>query len=127
MRGRLAAGAGLALTATVVATAVAAPLTGDIPVNTATNDAQYQPRVAMQPGGAFLVAWEDEDADNGEVHVRRFDAQGAALTGVLNAATGAGLQDTPDIGTASDGSAVIAWEDFQNAPGHQNVLARRLA
>ena len=61
----------------------------------------------MQPGGGFLSVWEDEAVD--DVHVRRFNAQGAPLTVAKDAAAGGLRQEAPDIGTAADGSAVITW------------------
>jgi len=121
---RLAAVSGLAIAVAVVATAIAAPLTGNVPVNQSTAETQEAPRVALQPGGGFLVAWEERDLGNGEVYVRRFGADGAPLTGAAPVATATLRQEAPDIDTAPDGSAVVTWTD--GGTGDRDVLAQRL-
>lgn len=121
---RLAAAAGLATAVAVVATAVAAPLTGNVPVNENTADNQETPRVALQPGGGFLVAWQDQNVGNNDILVRRFDSQGAALTASKPAATGDLQQEAPDIDTAPDGSAVLTWTE--GGVFDRDVFARRL-
>ena len=56
-----AAAAELAIAVAVAATAFAAPLTGNVAVNQNTVRTQQAPRVALQLGGGFLVAWEERD------------------------------------------------------------------
>ncbi len=121
---RLAALAGLAIAVAVVATAVAAPLTGNVAVNQNTLERQEAPRVALQPGGGFLVAWEERDLDNGDVYVRRFGADGAALTAAAPVATAALRMEAPDIDTAPDGSAVVTWTE--GGTSDRDVMAQRL-
>ena len=121
---RLAALAGLAIAVAVVATAIAAPLTGNVAVNQSTAETQQAPRVALQPGGGFLVTWEERDLGNGEVYVRRFGADGAALTDAAPVAAATLRQEAPDIDTAPDGSAVVTWTD--GGTGDRDVFARRL-
>src|SRR3954452_18351364 len=106
---RPAAAAGLVIAAgaVVVATAIAAPLTGNVPVNQATAETQEAPRVALQPGGDFLVTWEERDLGNGEVYVRRFSAAGAPLTNAAPVSDAVLRQEAADIDTAPDGRAVV--------------------
>jgi hypothetical protein len=121
---RLAAVAGLAIAVAVVATAIAAPLTGNVAVNQNTAETQEAPRVALQPGGGFLVAWEERDLGNGDVYVRRFGADGTALTAAAPVATVALRMEAPDIDTAPDGSAVVTWTE--GGTGDRDVAAQRL-
>ena len=121
---RLAAVAGLAIAVAVVATAIAAPLTGNVAVNQNTFFRQEAPRVALQLGGGFLVAWEERDVGNGEVNVRRFGADGAALTDAAPVAAATLRQEAPDIDTAPDGLAVVTWT--AGGTCDRDVLARRL-
>ena len=121
---RLAAVAGLAITVAVVATAIAAPLTGNVPVNESTAETQQAPRVALQPGGGFLVAWEERDLGNGVVFARRFGADGAPLSSAGPVGGGSPRQEAPDIDTAPDGSAVVTWTE--GGTGDRDVWAQRL-
>jgi hypothetical protein len=121
---RFAAVAGLAIAVAVVATAIAAPLTGNVAVNQNTDETQQAPRVALQPGGGFLVAWEERDLGNGDFYVRRFGADGAALTAAAPVATAAMRMEAPDVDTAPDGSAVVTWTE--GGTGDRDVMAQRL-
>ena len=122
---RLAALAGLAIAVAVVATAIAAPLTGNVAVNQNTLERQEAPRVALQPGGGFLVTWEERDLGNGVVFARRFGADGArsAAAGPV-VASASPRQEAPDIDTAPDGSAVVTWTE--GGTGDRDVWAQRL-
>ena len=122
---RLAALAGLAIAVAVVATAIAAPLTGNVAVNESTAETQQAPRVALQPGGGFLVAWEERDLGNGVVFARRFGADGAPLSRAGPVVSSASpRQEAPDIDTAPDGSAVVTWTE--GGTGDRDVRAQRL-
>jgi len=121
---RLAALAGLAIAVAVVATAIAAPLTGNVAVNQATAERQQAPRVALQPGGSFLVVWEERDLGNGVVFGRRFGADGSALIPAGPIGSASPRQEAPDIDTAPDGSAVVTWTE--GGTGDRDIWAQRL-
>ncbi|MBW2524946.1 MAG: metallophosphoesterase [Deltaproteobacteria bacterium] len=91
-------------------------------------DAQGQriaPSVGLADDARFVVAWQDDTDGNGvfQIHARGFAANGAeqfALLTVNSVATG--QQRRPAVGTASDGSFVVAWEDA--ADGSYDIRAR---
>lgn len=87
------------------------PLGGEVVVNDQTG-VQYQPALAGLPGGGFLVAWTGEvpSDENGQVLVRRFDADGTP-TGPSFAAntTGAGNQSDPAIAVDPTGGYLVSW------------------
>jgi hypothetical protein len=94
-------------------------LGGEFLVNAATGGEQLQPAIAMHPDGAFVVLWEEDPAVvllsnptlaaiDTEIELRRFNADGTALSGDLapTAAYGAAVQALMQ----DDGSFVVVWE-----------------
>jgi len=101
---------------------------GEFQVNTYTTYSQEWGRVAVAPGGSFVVAWSSyTDGSVTSIVARRYDAQGAALGNefVVNSTT-AGLQIFPDVGVADDGSFVVAWMG-PDGPTNYGVFARRFS
>ncbi len=89
------------------------------PVNPGGNSSNAFPAVAMAADGAFVVAWAsetttDNDSDAFSVQVQRFAKDATRRGGQIQANTSTqGQQYLPDAAMASDGSFVIAWEDFR--------------
>jgi hypothetical protein len=73
-------------------------------VNATTLGMQWQPAVAMTPGGGFLVVWKSE----GEILSRLYDASGAPRTGEIR------LGDSEDVFIYEAGPRVAAspWGGF---------------
>lgn len=96
--------------------------------NTTSNPASYNPEVAMDAVGDFVVTWQSEYFDSGsgsierEILARRFDAAGAAQGAEfqVNAVT-TGSQVSPTLAMDADGDFVIAWLDSDQA----GVFAQR--
>ena len=87
------------------------PVGTEFQVNTAYEIGQWDPVVAMDDNGGFIVIWS---SDTGGVFAQRYDAAGTPLGGEFQVnATAISTDGAPSIGMSSDGRFVIAWE----APG----------
>jgi hypothetical protein len=86
------------------------PLAAEFQVNSYTGAYQYETAVAMASDGGFLVAWKGNEGDlSGNVFLRLYDANGAALVGgSINGFT-AGVQEQPAVAMAPDGAFVATW------------------
>jgi hypothetical protein len=96
------------------------PLTGDVQVDTTTNQQNYDLDVAAAPDGRFVVVWAAFDLVTNESRIvaRFYAANGAPVTGEVNVAT-ANHPLGSSVSMAADGNAVVAWE------AANNILARR--
>jgi hypothetical protein len=91
--------------------AAGTPLGGTFQVNTQTLQSQYQPAIAMAPGGEFVVVWTGApDGDDGGIGGRLYDAGGVAQGNefVVNSNT-ATEQSRPGVGMDGAGNFVVAW------------------
>ena len=81
-------------------------------VNTYTTGSQYQPTVAVAPGGEFAVVWQSAGQDgSGEgIFVQRFDAAGVALGGELAVNTHTEGDQRQPMVAASAARLVTVWE-----------------
>jgi hypothetical protein len=96
-------------------------------VNDHTTGRQVSHSVAMAPGGAFVVTWSGEGSgDTSGVFARRFDAAGAPLGGqfLVNSVT-TSAQFFSSVGTAADGSFVVAWQDYVLDGSNNGIFGRR--
>jgi hypothetical protein len=95
------------------------PLTPDFPVNTDHAGLQRRPAVAMQPSGAFAVAWQDDTPPNfalggsgdnirGRFYPADFPASPASDPLFLNVGMD-GDQEEPAV-TAVPGGWLVAWQ-----------------
>jgi hypothetical protein len=84
-----------------------------------TSAPQFNPSVALDSEGAFVVAWSGRGAagDLQGVHMRRFDSSGAAQgpDELVNTFT-TGEQYYPSVAMTASGDFVIAW-DSKNQDG----------
>jgi hypothetical protein len=100
--------------------AQAAPVGAEFQVNTYTFSRQTLPNVAVDGGGAFVVAWRSEEQDGFSVGMaaRRFSAQGLPLGAdfVVNQYT-FGNQFLSDISADAAGNFVIGWTSQPGTEG----------
>lgn len=86
--------------------------------NVTTNNSDDESSVAVDGAGNFAIAWTHEFSNTGgddDIRLRRFDANGNALTTVDQiVAQPGGDQDEPAIAMSNDGRFVIAYEDDTN-------------
>ncbi|HEY9420927.1 MAG TPA: hypothetical protein VIW92_05915 [Thermoanaerobaculia bacterium] len=92
---------------------------------------QTDARIAMTPGGGFMVVWESGNiAFHSAVFGRCFAASGKPLGPAfqLNAGDPARLQMSPEVAAAPDGSFVATWASGPNPYGQEaDIFVRRFA
>ncbi len=94
-------------------------LVGETGVMTAVGD-QYNPDVAIDASGNFVVVWED----GADIYAQRYDAvatpnvEGVLLVNAPNAT----IDRTPAVAMDTDGDFVVAWTDESGGP---SILMQR--
>jgi hypothetical protein len=84
----------------------------------------FNPRVAMDGQGRFVVAWVDANPDGTDsVLMRYFGASGSPLTGITPVTPAGSTDFGPDV-AASDGSLVISWT-HQYSATDDDIYAER--
>jgi len=103
------------------------PVTGEILVNTTTEDQQIEPSVTSLPDGGYFVTWSSFDSVGGtwEVHGQRFDAAGAKIGNelLINETTD-GTQFQSSVSALADGSIVVSWYDYSHDGSGAGVATR---
>jgi hypothetical protein len=96
----------------------------------ATESYQYNPTVAVQAGGTFVIAWTEEDRD-GEgrgIFGRAFAANGAPRTQDFRInVTTEGDQSNPAIAAGRQGPAVVVWTQVRETNEGSGIFARVLS
>ena len=90
---------------------------GEFLVNTSTANNQYDPKIAMDDAGNFVVTWVHRtNGGSTEIHAQRFDASGAKVGSDFTVNTTSQFnQKMGDIAMNASGAFVISWYD--NGPG----------
>jgi hypothetical protein len=108
-------------------TAAGAQRIAPFTVNSVSAGQQFNPAIAMDLDGDFVVAWEDDQDDNASFQIchRGFTATGGNrfAQAAINTNT-AGQHTKPSIGMANNGNFVVAWEDDQDDNGSYQIYAR---
>ncbi|CCC96833.1 calcium-binding protein [Azospirillum baldaniorum] len=97
-------------------------------VNANAPDTQYLPSVAGLAGGGFVASWTYglNPQSHTDIHLRRFDAFGNAVTGdVLVNGTTAGHQDNSEVVGLSDGGFLVLWQSQGQDGSGYGLYARR--
>ena len=94
------------------------PLTGEIDVNSTTDQRQRFPAVTAGPDGHFAVVWESDvsagtDSSNAGVQLRTLDSSGTPVASdfQVNSYT-TEIQEWQDIATDGDGRFVVTWMSY---------------
>ncbi len=103
-------------------------LGSEFQVNTYTANFQLAQAMAMRADGSFVVAWESyaQDGSNRGVFGQRYDGAGQVVGTEfqVNSHT-IGMQRSPSVAAAADGSFAVSWEsDAQDGNGF-GVFAQR--
>jgi hypothetical protein len=98
-------------------------------VNAYTTGFQFQPDVAMDAAGNFVIVWnsefQDGDGDYG-IFGRRYASSGSAVGTEFQINTyTTGRQASPALSAATDGRFVVAWEDGNQEGNDSGVFAQR--
>jgi hypothetical protein len=77
----------------------------------------WVPRIAVQPGGGYLITWEDYRNGRADIFARLFDGNGSALGGdfaVVPPPNNAFDQYSPEVEYTAGHSYVIGWIDHRS-------------
>jgi hypothetical protein len=100
------------------------PQSGELAINAPATGAHSHPRIASDPSGNFVVAWEDLTASGSVVLVRRFKPAGTALSGQLTVdPSPTGAQHDPVVAANAAGDFVVVWDEAGQDGSGQAVLA----
>jgi hypothetical protein len=110
-------------------TSAGAPIGIEFQVQSSTAFYSWQPKIASDGDGDFVVVWESSfgDASFGSVFARRFNSSGSPLgiDFMVNTFTPQ-KQGNPVVAADADGDFVIAWESFnQIVSSGYDVFAKR--
>ncbi|HTO76756.1 MAG TPA: hypothetical protein VMQ61_11840, partial [Thermoanaerobaculia bacterium] len=106
----------------------ATPAGTEFQVNQYTTDDQGYPRIAGDPFGNFVVAWESygQDGDGMGVFARRYDHFGAAATDEFRVNTyTTGYQSQADVASDAGGNFVVVWNSTGQDGDGAGVFAQR--
>jgi len=105
------------------------PVAGEFHVNTYTTGTQYDPSVAMNASGSFVVVWTSaggQDGDTYGVFGQRFDASGAAQGSEFQVNTySTGGQYAPAVAMDDSGAFVVVWSGATAGTPNYSVFGQR--
>jgi hypothetical protein len=105
------------------------PLGSTFVVNTYTTGLQFNPSVAVDPDGTFVIAWESQVGQDGYgsgVFAQRYDASGAPAGGEFQVNVTTALdQSYPAVATQPSGDFLVVWRDEHANCGPGCVIGRR--
>ena len=94
--------------------ALGEPRGGDFQVNTYTTGTNFEPSVASDAAGNFVVVWTKITAGDWDVFAQRYDASGAQVGGQFRVNTVPyGTQFDPKVSSDPTGNFVVVWTDLQ--------------
>jgi len=97
-------------------------------VNTYTTSSQFNPSIAMDADGDFVVSWQSsgQDGDGNGVYAQRYNADGvvAGAEFLVNTTT-ASDQAEPSIAMDADGDFVVSWQSSGQDGNFYGVYAQR--
>ncbi|HEV8268572.1 MAG TPA: hypothetical protein VGR00_10075 [Thermoanaerobaculia bacterium] len=99
-------------------------------VNSYTTSDQYNPCVAADPAGDFVVVWtsDGEDGDSFGIFGQRLASGGAPLGPEFRVNTyTTGTQSRAAVGSSGTGSFIVMWESSSQDAGTFGVFAQRYA
>ncbi|MBG1269058.1 beta strand repeat-containing protein, partial [Nostoc sp. WHI] len=97
-------------------------------VNTNTNSFQYNPTVAMDADGDFVISWTSfgqDGSDNG-IYAQRYNSAGVAQGGEFKVNTyTTNSQANPTVAMDTDGDFVISWQSSGQDGSYYGIYAQR--
>lgn len=97
-----------------------------ITVNSEAAGQQRNPAIGATAAGSFVVAWEDDQDNDGnhQILARGFDAAGTAVLPDFPVHTSAaGQHRWPSLSMSVDGAFAIAWQDDSDGNGTHQIRA----
>jgi hypothetical protein len=100
-------------------------LSGELAINLPTTGAHSHPRIASDPSGNFVVAWEGLTTGGSVALARRFNAAGTALSGQLMVdPSPTGPEHDPVVAASALGEFVVAFDSLAQDGSGAAVLAQ---
>jgi len=100
-------------------------LSGEMAINVPATGAHAHPRIASDPSGNFVVAWEGLTAGGSVALARRFNAAGTALSGQLMVdPSPTGPEHDPVVAANALGEFVVAWDALGQDGSGAAVIAQ---
>ncbi|MEH2045881.1 beta strand repeat-containing protein [Nostoc sp.] len=94
---------------------------GEFQVNTYTDSFQYNPTVAMDADGDFVISWtsfNQDGSDNG-IYARRYNRAGQAQGGEFQVNSDTDYDQTNStVAIDADGDFVISWQSYNYIDGY---------
>jgi len=86
---------------------------------------QYNPSVALDNAGNFVVCWQDKRNVNYDIYAQRYDASGIpqGANFLVNDDAGTSHQYSPSVAPDNAGNFVVCWHDKRN--GDNDIYAQR--
>jgi hypothetical protein len=103
------------------------PQGAEFRVNTYTTGDQFDPSVAMDTDGDFIVAWtsRDQDGSNLGIYAQRYNAASGLLGGEFRVNTYTiGYQVSPSVAMDTDGDFIVAWTSAEQDGDGDGVYAQ---
>ena len=104
------------------------PFGAEFQVNQHTTSDQGYPRVASDPQGNFIVAWQSDGQDGvgPGIFARRYDKSGTALGSEFQVNTyTSGYQTNPSVATDAGGNFVVTWQSASQDGSGLGVFGQR--
>jgi len=101
---------------------------GEWQVNTTTTNDQYEPSVAMDADGDFVITWTSigQDGSGHGVYAQRYNAAGTAQGAETKVnVTTTEAQFMPSVAMDADGDYVIAWTSYLQDGSDYGIYAQR--
>ncbi|MCH9674709.1 MAG: DUF4347 domain-containing protein, partial [Gammaproteobacteria bacterium] len=87
---------------------------GEFRVNETVSGSQYDPSVAIDHGGNFVVVWRDTRTGD-DTYARLFDAAGNPTTGDFRVNTTLANDSEPDVAMDAAGNFTIVWQSVDTS------------
>lgn len=78
--------------------------------------------------GGFIISWFDNRSGNDDIYAQKIDSSGAIhwISDGVPICSAVDNQWDPDLIPDGEGGAIIAWEDYRNGLGNDDIYAQRI-
>ncbi len=86
---------------------------------------QWNPAIAMDDNGNFVVVWEDGRNGDYDIYAQRYSSSGtkSGANFRVNDDSGSSYQDDPSVAVDASGNFVVVWHDYRN--DDRDIYAQR--
>jgi hypothetical protein len=99
----------------------------ETPVHPGTTGNHRSPAVAVEDDGDFIIAWEDDNDNNGfyQILARGWTASGGASIDAFTVNSDAdGQQSQPAVAVDASGNFIVTWQDDDDIDNMHDIMAR---